>query len=82
MGYQIDRIHKKVFMYVEDTGKGIEKDEQKMIFARFYKHDEFAQGVGLGLSLCQLFVEKMNGDIELVSEINKGSRFTVVLPLK
>lgn len=82
LGYQINRIHKKVYLYVEDTGKGIEKEEQKMIFARFYKHDEFAQGVGLGLSLCQLFVEKMNGDIELVSEINKGSRFTVVLPLK
>ena len=81
MGYQIDRIHKKVMLYVEDTGKGIAKEEQRMIFARFYKHDEFAQGAGLGLSLSQLFVEKMNGDIELDSQINKGSRFTVILPL-
>ena len=82
LGYQIDRLYKKIYLYVEDTGKGIAQEEQKMIFARFYKHDEFAQGVGLGLSLCQLFVEKMGGDIELESEIGKGSRFTVVFPLK
>lgn len=82
LGYKIDRLYKKINLYVEDTGRGIAQEEQKMIFARFYKHDEFVQGVGLGLSLCQLFVEKMGGDIELSSELGKGSRFTVVFPLK
>ncbi|MFR5959132.1 MAG: ATP-binding protein, partial [Bacteroides stercoris] len=35
-------------IYVEDTGIGIPKEEQEMIFARFYKRSEFSQGVGLG----------------------------------
>ena len=44
------------------------------------RHNEFAQGVGLGLSICKVIVGKMQGRIEVTSEINKGSRFTVVLP--
>ena len=65
---------------VEDTGIGIPHSEQKMIFERFYKRSEFSQGVGLGLSICVLIVEKMGGRIELRSEEGRGSRFTVVLP--
>ena len=67
-------------LYVEDTGIGIPHSEQKMIFERFYKRSEFSQGVGLGLSICVLIVEKMGGRIELQSEEGRGSRFTVVLP--
>lgn len=52
-----------------------------MIFSRFYKQDEFSQGAGLGLSICQVIVEKLRGKIELWSEPGKGSRFTVVLPV-
>ena len=66
---------------MEDTGRGIELSEQKMIFSRFYKQDEFSQGAGLGLSICQVIVEKLRGKIELWSEPGKGSRFTVVLPV-
>lgn len=70
----------EVHLYVEDTGVGIPHSEQKMIFERFYKRSEFSQGVGLGLSICVLIVEKMGGRIELRSEEGRGSRFTVVLP--
>ena len=70
----------EVHLYVEDTGIGIPHSEQKMIFERFYKRSEFSQGVGLGLSICVLIVEKMGGRIELESEEGRGSRFTVVLP--
>lgn len=70
----------KCIFFVEDTGAGIPKEELQIIFDRFYKHNEFAQGVGLGLSICKVIVEKMQGRIEVTSEINKGSRFTVVLP--
>lgn len=70
----------EVHLYVEDTGIGIPHSEQKMIFERFYKRSEFSQGVGLGLSICVLIVEKMGGRIELRSEEGRGSRFTVVLP--
>ena len=74
------RSMSEVHLYVEDTGIGIPHSEQKMIFERFYKRSEFSQGVGLGLSICVLIVEKMGGRIELQSEEGRGSRFTVVLP--
>lgn len=48
----------EVHLYVEDTGIGIPHSEQKMIFERFYKRSEFSQGVGLGLSICVLIVER------------------------
>ena len=70
LGYCCPSGMSEVHLYVEDTGIGIPHSEQKMIFERFYKRSEFSQGVGLGLSICVLIVEKMG----------RGSRFTVVLP--
>ena len=80
LGYCCPPATGEVHLYVEDTGVGIPRSEQKMIFERFYKRSEFSQGVGLGLSICVLIVEKMGGRIELRSEEGCGSRFTVVLP--
>ena len=80
LGYCCPSGMSEVHLYVEDTGIGIPHSEQKMIFERFYKRSEFSQGVGLGLSICVLIVEKMGGRIELRSEEGRGSRFTVVLP--
>lgn len=80
LGYCCPSGMSEVHLYVEDTGIGIPHSEQKMIFERFYKRSEFSQGVGLGLSICVLIVEKMGGRIELQSEEGRGSRFTVVLP--
>lgn len=80
LGYCCPSGMSEVHLYVEDTGIGIPHSEQKMIFERFYKRSEFSQGVGLGLSICVLIVEKMGGRIELQSEEDRGSRFTVVLP--
>ena len=80
LGYCCPSGMSEVHLYVEDTGIGIPHSEQKMIFERFYKRSEFSQGVGLGLSICLLIVEKMGGRIELQSEEGRGSRFTVVLP--
>lgn len=80
LGYCCPSGMSEVHLYVEDTGIGIPHSEQKMIFERFYKRSEFSQGVGLGLSICVLIVEKMGGRIELQSEESRGSRFTVVLP--
>lgn len=79
LGYRYLSESDRVAIYVEDTGRGIELSEQKMIFSRFYKQDEFSQGAGLGLSICQVIVEKLRGKIKLWSEPGKGSRFTVVL---
>ena len=81
LGCSVDKEHRKVSVYVQDTGKGIDEKELMMIFDRFYKTDEFEQGSGLGLSICKVIIEKLCGRIEVRSEVGKGSRFTVVLSL-
>ena len=78
LGYCCPSGMSEVHLYVEDTGIGIPHSEQKMIFERFYKRSEFSQGVGLGLSICVLIVEKMGGRIELRSEEGRGDRKSVV----
>ena len=65
---------------MEDSGKGISKEEQELIFDRFYKSDESEQGTGLGLSISRVIMQKMNGRIDVDSEIGKGSKFSVILP--
>ena len=65
---------------VRNTGKGISKEELPKIFERFYKVDNFTQGAGLGLSICQTIVERLKGTISVTSEVGKGTRFTVRLP--
>jgi PAS domain S-box-containing protein len=73
---------KKKFIKVEisDTGCGIEKKDQKKIFNPFYTSKE--KGTGLGLSLVKKIISLHNGEIELESEINKGTTFKIYLPLK
>ena len=81
LGCSVDKEHRKVSVYVQDTGKGIDEKELMMIFDRFYKTDEFEQGSGLGLSICKVIIERLCGHIEVQSEVGKGSRFTVILSL-
>ena len=59
LGYRYLSESERVAIYVEGTGRGIELSEQKMIFSRFYKQDEFSQGAGLGLSICQVIVTNL-----------------------
>lgn len=47
---------------VTDTGCGIPKEKQKLVFERFEKLNEYAQGTGLGLSICKLIVHKWKGE--------------------
>lgn len=72
--------NKNLIFYVEDSGLGISLKEQKKIFERFYKTDNFSQGGGLGLSICKVIVERMGGEISVQSVRGEGSKFTVVLP--
>jgi signal transduction histidine kinase len=78
-GYEPDG-DKGVRITVEDTGRGIPKEQQQAIFERFRKLDAFVQGAGLGLSICQGIVQVMNGDIKLSSEMGKGTRFIITIP--
>ena len=52
------------------------------IFERFEKLDSFAQGAGLGLSICKLIVEKMNGRVLVDSQLGIGTTFVIELPCR
>ena len=80
VGVELHQNENEICIYVEDTGIGISAEEQRMIFERFYKCDQFSQGTGLGLSICHVIAEKLQGRIILESEENKGSRFGIVIP--
>ena len=70
-----------ITLIIEDTGIGIPKEKQDAVFNRFTKLDEFAKGTGLGLSICKVIAERFDGYIAVESEIGKGSRFSIILPL-
>ena len=70
-----------VEFYVKDSGIGIPAERVATIFQRFGKIKDFVQGIGLGLTLCRMLVEKMGGRIWLRSQEGKGSRFYFTLPL-
>lgn len=65
--YEVD--HQSVRIGVKDTGRGIPQNMLEKIFERFEKLDSFAQGAGLGLPICKLIVEKMNGRILVDSQL-------------
>lgn len=67
---------------VTDTGCGIPKEKQKLVFERFEKLNEYAQGTGLGLSICQLIVHKWKGEIWIDPDYTGGARFVFSHPLK
>ena len=64
-------------MYVEDTGCGVPKEKQHLLFKRFQKLDEFTQGAGLGLSIVAAIMDKFEGDYGFESLEGIGSRFWV-----
>jgi len=71
---------------IKDTGIGIPKEEHEKIFKRFYRVDKSRSketgGVGLGLSIAGWIVHAHHGRIEVESELNQGSTFTVYLPIQ
>jgi two-component system phosphate regulon sensor histidine kinase PhoR len=75
----------KLHISVEDKGIGISKENQADVFKKFHRlqtgniHD--AKGFGIGLFYVKTMIEKMGGNIDLKSELNKGSIFTISLPL-
>jgi len=80
-----DTASGQVCFVVEDSGDGMPPEKLSTIFDRFEQVDPSSTrqhgGVGLGLSICQNLVELMNGTLEVASELGKGTRFTVRLPL-
>ena len=78
--YEVD--HQSVRIGVKDTGRGIPQNMLEKIFERFEKLDSFAQGAGLGLPICKLIVEKMNGRILVDSQLGIGTTFLIELPCR
>jgi two-component system, sensor histidine kinase and response regulator len=77
---KIDKEQKWVVIKVEDTGIGIAPENKAIIFERFRKANHKRSGHGLGLHLCHQIVQAHQGTIDVESELQKGTVFTVCLP--
>ncbi len=75
----------EMVLQISDTGLGIPLESQPHIFEKFYRvpgTEKIAQGTGLGLSICKQIVEVHRGSIEMYSEPDVGTEFTIRLPLR
>ena len=75
-----DKYEQSIKNYINKEGAYTIKFELEKIFERFEKVDSFAQGVGLGLSICKSIVDKMNGRIQVYSQLGLGTTFIAELP--
>jgi signal transduction histidine kinase len=66
---------------VEDNGIGIAPEYQARIFEMFFRANDRVEGTGLGLYILKRAVERLHGEVKFKSELNAGSRFTILLPL-
>lgn len=71
-----------LFIVIEDTGCGIPPERLSRIFEPFFTSKEVGKGTGLGLSIAYDIVKSHNGEINVESEVGRGSRFTVRLPVR
>ncbi|MGD1856834.1 MAG: response regulator [Leptolyngbyaceae cyanobacterium] len=86
--YTLEQDGLKLGLEISDTGQGISPAEQRRIFNPFYQsytlsnaHDASAQGVGLGLAICQGLIKLMNGSITCDSQLDAGTTFYIQLPM-
>lgn len=72
----------QIYFDVIDQGQGISEEELEQIFKRYYRAKNVeGKGTGLGLAISKGIVEQMGGTIKVVSELGKGSTFTIALPV-
>ena len=76
--------NQKIKIFVKDTGSGISKEQQELIFNRFNQVDNSYtrkhSGAGIGLSLCSRYIKLMKGNLKFESELGKGSTFHLTVP--
>jgi PAS domain S-box-containing protein len=75
------RKDQTIVVEFEDNGPGIKKENLKRIFDPFFTTKDVGKGTGLGLSMAYGIINEHGGTIEVDSEVNKGTIFTVVLPI-
>jgi signal transduction histidine kinase len=76
------QVGDEVFIAIADTGTGISADNLSRIFDPFFTTKPVGKGTGLGLSIVYGIVQKHRGRIEVDSTVDKGTTFTVWLPIK
>ena len=76
-----EKLGDYVEIIVEDSGVGLDKEQLKNIFSRFYNLDVTKSGTGIGLNFTKALVEMHGGDISVESQHKKGTKFMVRLPL-
>jgi two-component system sensor histidine kinase ChiS len=76
----VNASDKQAQIEVIDNGQGIDEQHLENIFTMFYRANDDLAGSGLGLYIVKEAVDKLNGTIALESEINKGTKFTIVIP--
>ncbi|MGF0024112.1 sensor histidine kinase [Parabacteroides merdae] len=81
LSYQPEEEGKIMCICVTDTGCGIPADKSEWIFERFTKNDDFIPGSGLGLYLCRLITQRLNGSLKLDTCYTGGARFILRLPI-
>lgn len=69
-----------IYLYVKDTGIGISSEQAATVFGRFVKFNPYAQGSGLGLSICETIIHLLGGEIGVDSEPGQGSTFWCCIP--
>ena len=70
----------KTILCVEDNGTGIDKKYHKKIFEKFEQAGQHKNSTGLGLAITKELVSMLKGKIKLESELQKGAKFTIILP--
>lgn len=81
MDIVIKSEHKKLVILITDTGKGIDPENLLKIFERFFRAGYEEPGSGLGLNIAQSIARIHKGEIQVTSQLNKGTTFKVIFPL-
>ena len=81
LSYRPEEEGRIMCICVTDTGCGFPADKSEWIFERFTKNDDFIPGSGLGLYLCRLITQRLNGSLKLDTCYTGGARFILRLPI-
>ena len=77
----VHRLKREIVIVAKDNGIGMSEEDTKKIFSMFFRANRKIDGTGLGLHILKRAVERFNGKVEVTSQLNQGSTFTVWLPL-
>ena len=82
VGWDYQPENGEVLIHVKDTGCGIAAEKQPKVFSLFWKEDEFAPGIGIGLTLVKKYAELMGGKLFFSSRYGEGCDFGVLFPAR